>query len=1000
MRDYFRETWTTSDGLPHNLVSSIVQTGDGYLWFGTWEGVARYNGHRFDLFDERSIAGLQERGVLALAVDREGELMVGLARSGLLRHRAGRWSSVPLALKRGSPGVLDIVEIDGRTVVGTLGNGVWWVDEAAAPERLVGTEPLASNTVYAVARSIDGSVWLGTDNGLFRWQAGTLEPFGERHRLPKASVLALSADRQGRVLVGTERGAFLIDRAAVSRVFEGAGESSVEAVLIDRHGALWAGGSLLGLYRQSALGVESLDIDHGLPSTRVASLAEDREGSVWVGTSQGLLRLRQAPFFTLTADKGLNGNYVRTLLESDDGDLYIGSSEGVTRVRGDGSATSQIEPLDLRESVISMLAGAPGQLWLGTYYRGVIEWRDGQVVQRFDRQQGLPGNQVRSLLRHQDGSIYVGTNRGLARLQAGAVERLDLRQLPAQDIITMFQQGDGTVWLGTSLGAAHDRDGEFIPLRDPALSKTQRVYGFAEEPDGTLWLVGDRGLARRRDGQWSALGAESGLPVAGVFGILVGPQGNYWLSSNRGVVRIERRDMEAAFRGVPLERFEVFSEADGMASAQCNGAAGVPLIKRSDGALWFATSAGAARVIPASLARFPRLLPAVVIERLRVDGDELPISREFAISSAHRRIELQFAGLSFQAPGKTRYRYRLEGLDDDWVISGSERSAQFTTLAPGEYRFRASAANPNGDWSPHEAELRIRVTPQWWQQSWFLIGVLALALLLAWGLLRLRLNVLQASERRLRAQVDSATIDLQRQADQLREQNIELDAYAHTVAHDLKTPLTTVQGFAQLLAQSEQPLSAEQQQLAAERVLSTARKMADIINALLLLSRVRTDEAVDIGLVDNRPLVRDALQRLQPLIEQHQAELVIPAELPVVMGYPPWVEEVWVNYLSNAIKYGGGEQRRSRVEVGGEVLRDGRVRLWVQDNGPGLDAAARTRLYRPFSRISEIGGDGHGLGLSIVRRIVERMGGEVGCSSEPGAGARFWFVLPASSGLS
>ena len=186
---------------------------------------------------------------------------------------------------------------------------------------------------------------------------------------------------------------------------------------------------------------------------------------------------------------------------------------------------------------------------------------------------------------------------------------------------------------------------------------------------------------------------------------------------------------------------------------------------------------------------------------------------------------------------------------------------------------------------------------------------------------------------------------------------------------------------------------------AAERVLATARKMSDIINALLLLSRVRTDDAVSIGLVDNRALVRDALHRLhrlQGLLAERNAIVKVAAELPVVKGYAPWVEEVWVNYLSNALKYGGDAQRPPQIEVGGELLRDGRARLWVQDNGPGLDADARARLYRPFTRISEIGGDGHGLGLSIVRRIVERMGGEVGCTSEPGAGARFWFVLPAA----
>ena len=249
----------------------------------------------------------------------------------------------------------------------------------------------------------------------------------------------------------------------------------------------------------------------------------------------------------------------------------------------------------------------------------------------------------------------------------------------------------------------------------------------------------------------------------------------------------------------------------------------------------------------------------------------------------------------------------------------------------------------------------------------------------------------------LRRQLQQANKDLEQKLDELQARNAELDAFAHTVAHDLKNPLSTVLGFAHLLAQRPEMFES-QDEMAKEagRILSGAKKMNDIIESLLLLAGVRK-EMVALSPLDMGKIVAEVHERLGALINEYQPEIILPPSWPQADGYAPWIEEVWANYLSNAMKYGG---QPPRVELGAEPVNgaDGKpmVRFWTRDNGPGLSPEDQTKLFTPFTRIHVTRAKGHGLGLSIVQRIVEKFGGEVGVVSQPGQGSTFYFTLPAS----
>jgi len=236
---------------------------------------------------------------------------------------------------------------------------------------------------------------------------------------------------------------------------------------------------------------------------------------------------------------------------------------------------------------------------------------------------------------------------------------------------------------------------------------------------------------------------------------------------------------------------------------------------------------------------------------------------------------------------------------------------------------------------------------------------------------------------------------LRRYAIELQARNDNLDAFAHTVAHDLKAPLNPIIGFAQILREGHATLPREHVHEYLEMIVRSGRKMANIIEELLLLAQVQTQD------IKTRPLAMDQVvievqQRLMYLIEECQAQVILPESWPCALGYAPWVEEVWANYLSNGIKYGG---RPPRLELGATVQPDGMVRFWVRDSGPGLTPEQQASLFTPFTQLSQVRATGHGLGLSIVQRIVEKLGGQVGVESQPGQGSTFSFTLPPTQEL-
>jgi len=791
LRDYAVDVWTSRNGLPHNSLRDIAQTPEGHLWFATWEGLVRYNGLDFTVFDRSTRPGLRDNGVGALLVDRAGALWISDSRGNVTRRGPdGQWKV--WEHQPDTPQVLiQAMQMDshGRLWLLYEGQGIASLDPREpriAYQKPPPDVPLALSFTKLVVDAQD-RVWVGTLDGLvMRDNDGVLRRAPESFGLGRGLVWPYRAPDGVMWIVAGER---------IYRMQDGVpllqhrlpGVMHITAMLQDRHGDLWLGTENQGLLRLSRHGLERLPAGLSLPGGRVVSLREDAEGSIWVGANGGLYRLRETLFSSFTARDGLSGDYVRTVFEDRQRQLWIGSASGLDR----RDASGRFSPVELRNSggkrpsVLSVAQGRDGDLWVGTFGDGIFRIDEaGRLLHAYGTADGLPGGNIRAISVDRQGGVWAGTQKGVIRIDGQGVHQPDYPGMPDALITALAHDADGALWIGTIEGIRVLRGTRVQAIDLQSLGGARSVFGFQQIGDA-MWVSTDRGLYRYRDGLLARVGLEQGMPVDTVFQLVPDRVGNVWISSNRGVLRTDMAMLNDVAEGRAARvQVEHYNEIDGMANSQANGSSGPSAILRQDGTFWVVTAGGLSTVDPLRLQRFrERMAPPAVIENVQVDGEPLHWQgTDHNRIPGGRRLSVSYVGLSYLMSERIRYRTRLDGLDSSWIERGQQRSVEFIGLPPGEYTLHVSAAHPGGAWSASEAVWSFTVEPFLWQRR--SVQVVAAMLLLAAliALYRYLINRYKASNVRLARKVQEATRDLQAQTVDLRALNEEKTALAERLA--------------------------------------------------------------------------------------------------------------------------------------------------------------------------------------------------------------------------
>ena len=1013
LTQYHVDTWTTADDLPQNSVTAILQSGDGYLWLGTYGGVGRFDGVRFTVFDAANTPELRSNGIQALLEDREGAVWIATSGGGLTRHHRGRFTTYTVA--DGLPS--DIVRCleagrDGSLWIGT-NDGLSRLKDGRFTNWTT-REGLSNGVVRALEEDETG-LWVGTNGGgLDRLEGGKLTHLTDRDGLPSNFVFALLRGRDAALWIGTNGGGLARRRGGRLETFttrDGLPSNIIWSLHEDALGTLWVGTYGGGIARFEGERFEALTSREGLSNDFVRALASDREGSLWIGTyAGGLCRLRDGKFTTYTTREGLGHDFARTLLEDRSGALWVGTTGGGLCRLQDGRFRCWSAADGLAADVRALHEDPAGTLWVGTNGAGLFKLEGGRFRQ-ITTSAGLPHPNVSTFSDDGRGGLWIGTNGGGLTHFAGGrfMDHHAAEGRAGSFVLATLRDRAGVVWVGTDgAGLARLEDGRFTIVRKKDGLASDIVFCLHEDTAGALWIGTSGGLTRHLDGRFTSFTTRQGLLDDVVFQVLEDAEGRLWLSGNKGISRIPKADFEALALG---ERTSVtpvsYGTADGMKSNECSGVAQPAGARGKDGRLWFPTTRGVVVIDPTRLAVNP-LVPPVQIEEVVVDG-EPATSLDFPPGRA--RWELHYTAPSFIAPNRVQFKYRLEGFDADWVPAGTRRTAYYTRLPPGRYTFQVIASNADGVWNEAGARLELSVRPFLWETRWFyaLCGIgLALA---GAGVYRLRVRQLREHKRELEALVERRTHDLvaekerseaarveaERQNDLAQEADRQKGGLLSIAAHDLKTPLQTIIGYADMMA--DRPGSAQATEYA-ERTGQAARRMVEIINRLLEGEAIaRGGMPLSREIVDVGRLAEAMALGLQPQAGMKRQRIHASLEPScLVDGDEDWLREVLENLIGNAIKYSA--EGRS---VWLTVRRNGpSVLIEVRDEGPGLTEEDKARLFGRFQRLSArpTGGEtATGLGLSIVKQLVEIHGGRVWAESEGhDRGTRFFVELPARQG--
>jgi signal transduction histidine kinase/ligand-binding sensor domain-containing protein len=984
--DWFARPWGSDEGLPDNNVSGIAQTTDGFLWVGTYGGLVRFDGDRFDEFSPPNVS-IPVRGIRTLLLDRHDRLWLSMDRGFVVC--ADRKSAKIFTPTEGLPNNAQV------QVFAEDGDGTIWMaygtrrsltciknDHLTTIGEAEGV-PAGQGWITA---DVKGELWLAKGGHLCVFRDGK---FKELISYPQSGAVRIAAARKGGIWIFSGSKIWKFEEGGK---LESAGEFpepvAATVLLEDHTGALWLGTWAHGLFRRDNAGTIQ-----AMPSThrQIECLFEGREGNLWVGTrGGGLDRLRPRALQLIGKDE-LPFESVRSVSQDSTGAMWTVTETGLLASNHGGTNWTILnQGTNWPGGSPICVAGDPaGGIWIGTGSSGLIRYHDGEF-KSWHTTNGLAAENIHGLMIDHPGDIWISFASHIQRLKDGVFQTYDL-PIGARYFRAMAMDTAGNVWGGTS-------EGSLLRIHDGVVTdETERIQGgpasircLYTTPDGSLWIgYGEAGggeayggIARYKDGKYARLTTREGLHNNFVSQIVADKMDRLWLAGNGGIFELSMAEVanaaDAIVNGHKARiRSVLYGRAEGLPSLQGTYDTVPSATRTADGRIWMTTRTGLAVVHTENIHENPEV-PPVLVERVIVDGDPIavydsksplrdPDIRKLAdlhqdqfnlqLSPHYRKLEIDFTTLSFLAPENVAFRYRLEGVDDQWSeASSNDRKATYLHLSAGNYTFHVIACNNSGVWNDVGATLNFEVLPFFWQRWYFQLAMLAGFTLCVIAIVR------YVSFRRLRTQV--------RQLEQQTVLHKERARIAKDIHDDLGANLTQIALLSELTRQDmAAPVKAGEH---VEKISSTARQVMKSLDEIVWAVNPRNDtlpHLVDylgqftLDFLRGAPGIRCRLD-----LPEHPPELNVPADIRHNLFLA--VKEA----LNNIVKHAAAKEVRLGVDVS-----NGKLRVVVTDDGQGFESPPQ---------------DAWADGLRNMRQRMAEIGGECAIVSHSGTGTTITFDVP------
>jgi signal transduction histidine kinase/ligand-binding sensor domain-containing protein len=968
------QTWESEDGLPENSATAMVQTPDHYLWFGTFNGLVRFDGVRFTVFDTSNTPELPSSGIVNLHLDRAGRLWVSTLK-GLVWREGNQWG-VPRGV---NPNGEDFVRTfaensNGEILLTTFGGKIFEFANGALWEMPVPPGTIGQGFLGVV--DDDGRWWVMRAGFIGRWTGQEWErmiPAADLTDVPGSRLICGTARRGGIwILIGTElrrvQGGKEVERRQVME--EGC---DVWSLYEDSRGNVWICTPAKGVIQVEPDGRRLLwDEASGASYHGVRFAFEDLEGNVWIGTSGGgLMRFKTRRFNVIGPDQGLTERVVKTVHPSPQGGIWVGTYGASLFHLKHGV----IHPVDwpkgepTRRYIQSVLADRQGRTWLGCFADGLVMLTPS--VRKTIPTRLTGGGNILSLFEDSRGRIWAAGGHGIGVCEGEEFREFGVESgVPKAGVRAFCEDRLGRIWMSNFDGVFRLEGDRWNEVVTPGGKSYREVTCFWADSDDTLWMgTLNDGLIRWRTDRVDHIHALRGLPVRGVYSMVADHLGHLWMSSSQGIARTSRKVLNDLANGpTTVASIQVLDRNDGLESGECPSGQQPIAARDAKGRLWFATLKGVASIDPAEFKANPVLVKAIVESLLFRSGARAlsrgvsrehrihaPFPSELKLPPGSHRLEVHYTAPSFASPTKLRFQFRLD--DQPWRDAGTRRTAYFENLAPGRYQFQVRAANDDGIWNLDPTTLTFAVLPQFWQTTIFqgLVCCVGLVSVLGWNHRR---RVHQRIERDNQTRFTRLLI---------ASQNAERARIARELHDDLCQRLARLAIDAGQIENS--PPNSDGRQ-ALREVREGLVQLSEDVHAISY--RLHPSVLADLGLAEALRAECERISRRNPIEVVVKVD-GIPEDIPREQAL--CLFRVGEEALQNVIRHASAR----RVEV---VLRgvDGGIQLAVQDDGAGFNPEVQRQ--RPS------------LGLSGMQERVHLLNGQLDIESSPGSGTVIVGWLP------
>lgn len=985
---FIHQTWHSEQGLPGTGVFSILQPRDGHLWITTSEGIFRFDGTQFIQVLGYRIYESDTETQLPLMQSNDGSVW-GCASNGLARICNGQVTTYanPTGLLTGN--ILTFFQDKTGTIWIGSSNGLWQIVDntniALCPQvaHLTGA-------IRDIIQDKSDTLWFGTDQGLFEQKNGNSILHPRTDNLSE-KIRCLCLAQGGGLWVGGQDGLGLFKNGA----WQSLPSSSilprnfvVHALYEEPSGELWIGGSGGVLLLKNGALCTPTTLEHsGLQSGNIPGMARaicrGKEGNLWIGTSTGLSQIRRPAYSTYDESSGLPENATSSVLKTKDGTVWIGTQHGwLSRIR-DG----MIDKWRVAQcAVLAICKDRNGNLWVGTEQEGLLEFLNGEpsksntpdtYTHYTASTNGLPDNNVRVLYQDSRGVLWIGGSNSLCRFTKGQFFKLP----NFSQIHVITEDASENLWIGSKMALTCVSNSKLHTFnRLPSVPRTS-VNALYPEPDGSLWIGCDTGdLLRYKNHVFKRCGLTPDI-FEKILHLSKDNQGNLWIASRNGIIRASTKELNDF-----ADNGQGFVDCIKLDGSQLNqnawiGQGGIE--KSSDGRMWFSGSLGVFVVDPNTLRE--KHHPGAIIEQIFFNGQTVNPGTWLTQSNSNSSsLDIRFCAPSLRMPGNPLFRCKLEGREE-WRDLGSRRFVHYDNLTPGTYKFQIAVRSCEGVWNPDAASFSFRIRQPFYRSYVFYAVALSLLFCIFVTVNQMRIRHLRQREEQLQRLVQERTAKLQSAV-------TELEHFSYTITHDMRAPLRAMRGYGDILLEQSDHLPPESATLI-RRINKAGSRMDRLITDALDYNKLVRKE-LPLQPVDVKSLLLGMIDSYAHF-QMPQANISIQEKLPWVIGNEAALTQCFSNLLNNAVKFvrdGQTPQIRIWAENHGKVAR-----FWVADNGIGIPNECKEKIFIIFHR-ANAKYEGTGIGLALVKKAAERMGGRVGVESKEGNGSQFWMEFQKATG--